>query len=55
MNISLAIGLPQLFILIILPLLVIIGLIVLFSSRAKHKAKAEILEKMLKEKSEAKD
>ncbi len=51
------IGPWQLMIMIILPVLLIVGLIMLFVSRAKNKTKAEMLEKQLqdmknKEKSE---
>ena len=40
------IGPVQLLILFILPIGLIIGLVMLFTSRAKHKAKAETLESM---------
>lgn len=43
------IGPAQLLILLVLPILLIVGLIVLFVSRAKNKTKAEMLEQQLRE------
>lgn len=45
-----AIGPNQLLVLLVLPILIVVGLILLFVSRAKHKTKAEMLEKQLEEK-----
>lgn len=45
-----AIGPIQMLVLLVLPILVVVGLILLFVSRAKHKTKAEMLEKQLEEK-----
>jgi len=44
------IGPWQLMVLLLIPVLVIIGLIILFASRAKHKAKADTLDSVIKQK-----